>query len=910
MRARASVVGRSPGLQDAHDAGGLEMSQFEGSGEPHQIVPVVDDEFDVDGAFGDLPEGSVVGGLVHSPETCPADIFQTRAEVVTQQPEEAEHGIRIGGAVGHDVCGIAFGVLVEQEREDDQAVAQGAGDDHGPETGILVGQHVVPGDATSVAEIFGVGPGMDGAFRGQEAQPVGRDRLPVSPMGGDGQFSVGGDDPGAGGGECVRADEILGEPGQAVAPQRRMIFAHEGFGADIAGLGDEDGAEAGLKMRHVGGLVIKMGEGGRESCAVHHLEKNVRDSAFREAAMHRAAQLDQTGRFRQAIQPPHRNPAFAFVDLEPQIGVLIGARGDAAKRCVQKIGQTAHLTPAVEGVAQCPAHDSFGVVPSLPFQHADAGIRIADARGGEDVAPLDSLDPRLNGGQNIGFGIGHPAILAEDGTLPGAREHSGRGISQGRTGPVGMITQPIRGGGHRLPTRCALEIDACDDLTEQFLRPPPSVCQFRDRFGRDGVNTRVDCCHGLLNCVFRDARQQSVFPQMRRQIVIGDDQCGQMAQNPDRRIHLSLVGDPPLVAGGFRVPEQVGDQRFSELCGFVLGGGFQCVEECGHRRGAARLLQGGESGRFGCPGDACQPLQLRRRDPCGRRGTQAKGAHRIQSIQMFGQLGRLSFQRRGPQDLQPAQASLFCCEQVRNLGALRRRQAVDETRPQTRLDPLPDSPHKALECRDTGQEHVVINQPIRGRQHQGPRAFMARPARRIEPAGQTKTDLRGLAEMHEAVMFSDGTHMTRVRPGAPVPLQINRIFEFQLRPEDGQNFGRNGGIGIRKRSQETHAAQKCGISQTIVCPPESTQGLQSLGIQHKAPHTIFRPGRAIETAETLALGIGQVTCWHGVRNSSVVQRFREGRKTRADPVAQLVCERESFCKKFRTGQGTPWRTAA
>ena len=65
-----------PGLQDAHDAGGLEMSQFEGSGEPHQIVPVLDDEFDVDGAFGDLPEGSVVGGLVHSPETCPADIFR------------------------------------------------------------------------------------------------------------------------------------------------------------------------------------------------------------------------------------------------------------------------------------------------------------------------------------------------------------------------------------------------------------------------------------------------------------------------------------------------------------------------------------------------------------------------------------------------------------------------------------------------------------------------------------------------------------------------------------------------------------------------------------------------------------------------------------------------------------------
>jgi len=156
--------------------------------------------------------------------------------------------------------------------------------------------------------------------------------------------------------------------------------------------------------------------------------------------------------------------------------------------------------------------------------------------------------------------------------------------------------------------------------------------------------------------------------------------------------------------------------------------------------------------------------------------------------------------------------------------------------------------------------------------------------------------------MHEAVLFSDGTPMTCVRPGAPVPLQINRIFAVQLRPEDGQNVGRKGGIGIRECPHEAHAAQKCGVSQTIVRPPELTKGLQSPGIQHKAPGEVLGRGRPIETAETLALGIGQGTCGLVCETPQLCETPGPGEKQRAKPtLAHHVCGRDVFCKMFRTG---------
>src|SRR3546814_1609520 len=61
-----------------------------------------------------------------------------------------------------------LGFLLQQESQDDQTVAQGAGDDRSGQPAELIGNHVVPSDAALLAIVFGIGAGMYGARRRSE----------------------------------------------------------------------------------------------------------------------------------------------------------------------------------------------------------------------------------------------------------------------------------------------------------------------------------------------------------------------------------------------------------------------------------------------------------------------------------------------------------------------------------------------------------------------------------------------------------------------------------------------------------------------------------------------------------------------------------------------------------------------
>ncbi len=80
---RPGQLGRAVlGLQGADQSGGLHGAELEGAGEPQQVLPVLDDEPDVDALARQAIQGAVVGFAVHAPEPCAADVGQARAELI------------------------------------------------------------------------------------------------------------------------------------------------------------------------------------------------------------------------------------------------------------------------------------------------------------------------------------------------------------------------------------------------------------------------------------------------------------------------------------------------------------------------------------------------------------------------------------------------------------------------------------------------------------------------------------------------------------------------------------------------------------------------------------------------------------------------------------------------------------
>src|SRR3546814_6170972 len=88
-------------------------------------------------------------------------------------------------SVGHNLQRIELGFLLQQESQDDQTVAQGAGDDRSGQPAELIGNHVVPSDAALLAIVFGIGAGMYGARRSDKPHSVRAGHLSGAPVAND-----------------------------------------------------------------------------------------------------------------------------------------------------------------------------------------------------------------------------------------------------------------------------------------------------------------------------------------------------------------------------------------------------------------------------------------------------------------------------------------------------------------------------------------------------------------------------------------------------------------------------------------------------------------------------------------------------------------------------------------------------
>ena len=239
-------------LKGPHDARRLEVSEFQRTGEADDIGPIVSDQCEVDGAFAKAVERAVIGFAIDPPQLDVAEVGQARAELIAEQPEDAEYRIGVCSGVGHEFGRLQLGFLFEEQREQHQAVAQGAGDHDAVEAAELVGHQIVPSHAARLAEILRVRPGMDGARRRGEAHAVRRGDIASAPDFDERQCCVGGHDQRTGGRDGFRPDEVLADPCQAFPPECGHVLPADGLDADIAGLRDQGGAQAGLEMLYPG----------------------------------------------------------------------------------------------------------------------------------------------------------------------------------------------------------------------------------------------------------------------------------------------------------------------------------------------------------------------------------------------------------------------------------------------------------------------------------------------------------------------------------------------------------------------------------------------------------------------------------------------------------------------------------
>src|SRR4051812_23255651 len=180
---RASQRGRAVfDLQNAHDGAGMDPPELERSGQAQQVFPVPLDELDIDAMAREAVEYAVVGGSVDAPEAGVADIGKPWAELVAQEPKQSEHRVCISCGVGHDFGGIEVGLLLEQQSQDEQAVAQDTRHHDGVQPGELVGDEVVVVMPRPAPKYFGLGPAWMALLGATKRMPSAEATSPLPQM--------------------------------------------------------------------------------------------------------------------------------------------------------------------------------------------------------------------------------------------------------------------------------------------------------------------------------------------------------------------------------------------------------------------------------------------------------------------------------------------------------------------------------------------------------------------------------------------------------------------------------------------------------------------------------------------------------------------------------------------------------
>ena len=715
---------------------------------------------EIDGAFAEAVERAVIGFPVDPPEPGVAEVGQAWAELVAKQPEQAEHRVGIGGGVGHEFDRLQLGLLFEEKGEQHQAVAQGAGDHDAVQAAELVGQQIVPGHAAGLAEILRVRPGMDGARRGGEAHAVRRGDIAGTPEFDERQRGVGGHDPRIGGRDGFRPDEVLADPGQALAPERGNILPADRLDADIAGFGDQGGAQAGVEMLYPGLPLAEMGEGLGKAGALHDFQEQVWHAGLRHAPLNGRPQGAQAFRILQPVERRDHDAGLAVHGLEAQIGVARSPVSDSAVGAIEQLRQGGDLGLGIQRAVERPANDQLGRLPCRAIQHSAPGIAVPGARTGENIAALHGGSPCVDDGEHIGPGIGNAAFRVQHMRLPGFRDRRCRRIAHLRVGPVGNFREVADCLLHGLAAGRGVHFQPGGDVEEQAACPAPAGKKLRIRLGVTRPGNRIDLGHRGHEIVAGKPLEQGVAPLIQRQRVFFKDQLGHVAQQDGGIIEIAQASQPGLLVGGFGILDEIGDQRLGQFGGVILRCRLERMEQRRHGCRPARFLKGGDRGRLSRPCNPRQPLKARGRNAPWRRWPQIERANGFEPIKVVQEFAGGSLSRHGSQGVQRGEAAFVALiEQLGNALALFVVESGNKPFPKTLLRAVSDAAHKAFKDADARQQHLVDDQPGRGALDQRTGVVVAAPAQRIKPSGQAKPGRSVVGEFREAITLADQGEM-------------------------------------------------------------------------------------------------------------------------------------------------------
>jgi hypothetical protein len=133
-------------LQDAQQLGCADGAGGQGAGDAQDVLPLPADQLGVYAVASEAVERSVAGVAVDAPESLVGQAGRAGPELVTQQPEQPEDLVGVGGLVGddHRRPAVAGRCHFEQSIEDHQRVTQRAGDDDRVQARELVCEVVQP----------------------------------------------------------------------------------------------------------------------------------------------------------------------------------------------------------------------------------------------------------------------------------------------------------------------------------------------------------------------------------------------------------------------------------------------------------------------------------------------------------------------------------------------------------------------------------------------------------------------------------------------------------------------------------------------------------------------------------------------------------------------------------------------
>ena len=153
--------------------------------------------------------GRAVAHLKHSHD---ANVGQPRAETVAKQPEQPEDNITVSARVSHDLRRLQLGLLLQDHRQQNQAVAQSAGQGDGVQAGELVGDQIVVSHSPPGTKVLGVVSGVDCPHGHHKTHAVGGGDFPATPGAGQGDLVLRGRQACVGGNQGVVPHIILVDP--------------------------------------------------------------------------------------------------------------------------------------------------------------------------------------------------------------------------------------------------------------------------------------------------------------------------------------------------------------------------------------------------------------------------------------------------------------------------------------------------------------------------------------------------------------------------------------------------------------------------------------------------------------------------------------------------------------------------